>query len=175
MLGAHAHDELEISEITTARPVQAALTSAASFSVGAAMPVLMVVVARERACPHRVRCVIGFSRFSGRDWGKSRRCKRFARHSPSDILGRLGDGSNRRYRESFRHRCLKRDAKRRSFHDGAGVFCAWQDDARARTRRREWPYPFGFPVGTSAFLRGSMRRSPPQKRTFPIQWKMSRR
>jgi len=42
-LGAHAHDELGISEITTARPVQAALTSAATFSVGAAMPLLMVV------------------------------------------------------------------------------------------------------------------------------------
>ncbi len=37
-LCAHAHDELGISEITTARPVQAALTSAVSFSVGAAMP-----------------------------------------------------------------------------------------------------------------------------------------
>ena len=44
-LTAHARDELGISEITTARPVQAALTSAASFSVGAAMPLLMVVVA----------------------------------------------------------------------------------------------------------------------------------
>ena len=43
-LSAHAHDELGISKITTARPVQAALTSAASFSVGAAMPLLMVVV-----------------------------------------------------------------------------------------------------------------------------------
>src|SRR5450631_4738017 len=43
-LGAHARDELGISEITTARPVQAALTSAATFSVGAAMPLLMVVV-----------------------------------------------------------------------------------------------------------------------------------
>src|SRR5512146_3189936 len=43
-LGAHARDELGISEITAARPVQAALTSAASFSVGAAMPLLMVVV-----------------------------------------------------------------------------------------------------------------------------------
>jgi vacuolar iron transporter family protein len=43
-LGAHARDELGISEITTARPVQAAMTSAASFSVGAAMPLLMVVV-----------------------------------------------------------------------------------------------------------------------------------
>jgi VIT1/CCC1 family predicted Fe2+/Mn2+ transporter len=43
-LGAHARDELGISEITTARPVQAALTSAATFSTGAAMPLLMVVV-----------------------------------------------------------------------------------------------------------------------------------
>jgi VIT1/CCC1 family predicted Fe2+/Mn2+ transporter len=43
-LGAHARDELGISEITTARPVQAALTSAATFSVGAAMPLLMVFV-----------------------------------------------------------------------------------------------------------------------------------
>ncbi len=44
-LTAHARDELGISEITTARPVQAALTSAATFSVGAAMPLFMVVVA----------------------------------------------------------------------------------------------------------------------------------
>ena len=44
-LGAHARDELGISEITTARPVQAALTSALTFSVGAAMPLLMVFFA----------------------------------------------------------------------------------------------------------------------------------
>jgi VIT1/CCC1 family predicted Fe2+/Mn2+ transporter len=43
-LSAHARDELGVSEITTARPVQAALTSAAMFSGGAAMPLLMVVV-----------------------------------------------------------------------------------------------------------------------------------
>ena len=43
-LAAHARDELGISEITTARPVQAALTSAATFAVGAAMPLLMVVI-----------------------------------------------------------------------------------------------------------------------------------
>jgi len=48
-LGAHARDELGISEITTARPVQAALTSAASFSAGAAMPLLMVVLAPANA------------------------------------------------------------------------------------------------------------------------------
>ena len=44
-LAAHARDELGISEITTARPVQAALTSAVMFSVGASMPLLMVIVA----------------------------------------------------------------------------------------------------------------------------------
>lgn len=39
-LGAHARDELGISEITTARPVQAALTSAATFAAGAALPLV---------------------------------------------------------------------------------------------------------------------------------------
>ncbi len=40
-LGAHARDELGISETVRARPIQAALTSAASFGVGAAMPILV--------------------------------------------------------------------------------------------------------------------------------------
>jgi VIT1/CCC1 family predicted Fe2+/Mn2+ transporter len=44
-LGAHARDELGISEITTARPVQAAMASAATFTVGAAAPLLLVLVA----------------------------------------------------------------------------------------------------------------------------------
>ncbi|MEQ1694712.1 MAG: VIT family protein [Hyphomicrobiaceae bacterium] len=44
-LGAHARDELGISEITAAQPVQAALTSAVTFAVGAAMPLLMVLIA----------------------------------------------------------------------------------------------------------------------------------
>jgi len=39
-LGAHARDELGISETLRARPIQAAVTSAASFAVGAAMPLL---------------------------------------------------------------------------------------------------------------------------------------
>lgn len=43
-LAAHARDELGISEISTARPVLAAVTSAAMFSAGGAMPMLMVVV-----------------------------------------------------------------------------------------------------------------------------------
>ena len=43
-LGAHSRDELGISEVTAARPIQAALTSAATFAIGAAMPLLMVVL-----------------------------------------------------------------------------------------------------------------------------------
>ncbi|MFZ2996001.1 VIT1/CCC1 transporter family protein [Sphingobium sp.] len=43
-LGAHARDELGISDIATARPVQAALASAASFAVGAAPPVLVAAL-----------------------------------------------------------------------------------------------------------------------------------
>jgi vacuolar iron transporter family protein len=44
-LGAHARDELGISATLTARPVQAALASAATFAVGAAMPLLAVLIA----------------------------------------------------------------------------------------------------------------------------------
>jgi len=48
-LGAHARDELGISETLSARPLQAALASAASFAVGAAMPLLVTVIAPESA------------------------------------------------------------------------------------------------------------------------------
>ncbi|MEQ1754402.1 MAG: VIT family protein [Micropepsaceae bacterium] len=43
-LEAHARDELGILDMTTARPIQAAFTSAGTFAVGAAMPLLMVIV-----------------------------------------------------------------------------------------------------------------------------------
>jgi VIT1/CCC1 family predicted Fe2+/Mn2+ transporter len=42
-LGAHARDELGLSEMTMARPIQAALASAASFAAGALLPVLLVM------------------------------------------------------------------------------------------------------------------------------------
>jgi VIT1/CCC1 family predicted Fe2+/Mn2+ transporter len=47
-LGAHARDELGISEAITAKPIQAALTSAATFASGAAIPILAALLA-----PHR--------------------------------------------------------------------------------------------------------------------------
>jgi VIT1/CCC1 family predicted Fe2+/Mn2+ transporter len=44
-LGAHARDELGISETLRARPIQAALASAGSFAVGAAMPLVVTAIA----------------------------------------------------------------------------------------------------------------------------------
>ena len=43
-LDAHARDELSITHVTTARPIQAALTSAATFTLGAALPLLVASV-----------------------------------------------------------------------------------------------------------------------------------
>ncbi len=43
-LGAHARDELGIHEITSARPVQAALTSAVTFALGALLPLLVMII-----------------------------------------------------------------------------------------------------------------------------------
>jgi VIT1/CCC1 family predicted Fe2+/Mn2+ transporter len=48
-LGAHARDELGISETMSARPVQAALASAASFAVGATLPLAVTALAPQRA------------------------------------------------------------------------------------------------------------------------------
>lgn len=57
-LGAHTRDELGVSNILTARPVQAGLTSAATFAVGAALPLITAVVA---AAPHVIAVVAGTS------------------------------------------------------------------------------------------------------------------
>lgn len=46
-LGAHARDELGISEYTRAQPIQAAFASASTFATGAAIPLLTVLVAPE--------------------------------------------------------------------------------------------------------------------------------
>jgi VIT1/CCC1 family predicted Fe2+/Mn2+ transporter len=46
-IGAHARDELGISEATAAKPLQAAFASACSFSVGAVLPLIVVALAPE--------------------------------------------------------------------------------------------------------------------------------
>ena len=44
-LGAHARDELGITEALSARPIQAALSSAGAFSVGAFLPLFIAMIA----------------------------------------------------------------------------------------------------------------------------------
>lgn len=53
-LGAHARDELGISETVTAHPVQAALVSALTFAVGAAVPLIVAIL----ASPTRITPVV---------------------------------------------------------------------------------------------------------------------
>lgn len=48
-LGAHARDELGISEISTAKPVQAAVTSALTFAAGAALPLAAAILVPQEA------------------------------------------------------------------------------------------------------------------------------
>jgi len=50
-LGAHARDELGISDLTTAKPIQAALASAASFAVGALLPLIATFLTPTIAIP----------------------------------------------------------------------------------------------------------------------------
>ena len=57
-LGAHSRDELGVSDILSARPVQASLTSAAAFGVGAALPLITALVA---SASHLVAVVAGTS------------------------------------------------------------------------------------------------------------------
>ena len=57
-LGAHSRDELGVSDVVSARPVQAGVTSAATFAVGAALPLITSLVA---PAPYLVFVVAGTS------------------------------------------------------------------------------------------------------------------
>lgn len=57
-LGAHTRDELGVSSLLAARPVQAGLTSAATFAVGAVLPLITALIA---PAPHTVLVVAGTS------------------------------------------------------------------------------------------------------------------
>ncbi len=109
-LGAHARDELSITHITTARPIQAALTSAATFTAGASLPLLAAWL-----LPFGSPMIVGVSAASllflamlgaigakagGALWGRQR-CA-----SPS---GGAGDGHHCRHRQARGNRCLDRE------------------------------------------------------------------
>ena len=60
-IGSHARDELGITELSQGNPLQAAIYSALSFSVGALLPVLMILLVSQAAL---IPAVIGISLFS---------------------------------------------------------------------------------------------------------------
>jgi VIT1/CCC1 family predicted Fe2+/Mn2+ transporter len=91
-LGAHARDEIGISEIVNARPIQAAFSSAATFVVGAALPLL---VAWLTPGPQLIFVVAFASLFF-----LALLC------IPSDVLGRPRDVTDRRCWPVVRRHCL---------------------------------------------------------------------
>ena len=98
-LGAHARDELGISDTLSAHPIQAASASAGSFAAGAVLPTL----ARSRSATICARLGgLGQLNFLSRDigfpgsprgWGTS-----VESNCPCDLLGRARDGANCRSR-----------------------------------------------------------------------------
>jgi VIT1/CCC1 family predicted Fe2+/Mn2+ transporter len=59
-LAAHARDELGISDLSTARPVQAAFASAGTFSIGAALPLVVAAVSSDLLIPAVASASLGF-------------------------------------------------------------------------------------------------------------------
>ncbi len=101
-LGAHSWDELGISSHTVAWPVQAALTSALTFSIGCSTagagghrPGVLAHAGRWR----RVAAVPGRAGHGGRQGGRRRHPET---HHPRDVLGRARDDAHHRRRR--RHR-----------------------------------------------------------------------
>jgi vacuolar iron transporter family protein len=75
-LGAHARDELGLSDQFVARPLQAAVASAATFSIGAALPILAVLLASRSSLPLVVSgaslmCLAALGAIAGRAGGAS--------------------------------------------------------------------------------------------------------
>ena len=102
-LGAHARDELGISEAVAANPVQAAIVSALTFAVGAVVPLIVALIGTGHP-DHVCRCCndSGWSGRSRRTWCFSWRGGHSQGHSPGNVLGRPCDGRHRSGREHFR-------------------------------------------------------------------------
>ena len=92
-LGSHARDELGISATLTAKPLQAALASAASFVVGAALPLAVTFVAPEHSVvPWISGMSLVFLGIIGRHCRQGRRGQGHDRRLAGDILGGAGHG-----------------------------------------------------------------------------------
>jgi VIT1/CCC1 family predicted Fe2+/Mn2+ transporter len=101
-LGAHTRDELGISEVASAKPVQAAGALASAFSVGAALPLLSAWLSPDRYLlgdRHRIAAVSGGFGRSGR---LHRRRQHPKGHLARGVLGCAGDGDHGRGRPAVR-------------------------------------------------------------------------
>ena len=103
-IGAHARDELGISENFTARPIQAALASVGSFAVGAAMPLLTAALVPETSLIPVVSGTSLVSRAFGRVGGARGRCTRDGGRNARHVVGCIGHGTDRRGRSSLWNR-----------------------------------------------------------------------
>ena len=146
-LGAHARDELGMSEITTARPVQAALTSAAMFSTGAAMPLLMAAISPANVLiPIVSAASLAFSLFSEQS-GQEPVVETFFAPQSGLHFGRLGVGYHGRYRKSLRHNRLKDGTARAAIKTTMEVNFLIP---RSCGPRRSVSVPFPAPTGSSS-------------------------
>lgn len=106
--GAHERDELVISDISTARPLQAALASAGTFSVGAVLPLVIVLLVPVAALMWAVSgSSLLFLALLGYLAARARR--RFCEYGchAGDLLGRLGNGPDSGSWSSVCGSCLK--------------------------------------------------------------------
>ena len=104
-LGAHARDELGISAAFSARPMQAALASAGSFAVGAAMPLAGHGHSPGGGSdPPGLRNLAAVPGASGRVGCARRGRRRDAGRNPRYVLGCSGHGGNRGCRGTVRNR-----------------------------------------------------------------------
>ena len=111
-IGAHARDELGISETLSARPIQAALASAGSFAVGAAMPLLVTAIAPEAGLiPLRLWNFTGVPRAFGWVGGARGRRRGDGGRNTRHVLGCAGHGADRRRRGPVRNRSVRGPTK----------------------------------------------------------------
>ena len=103
-LAAHARDELGLTEELAARPLQAAFASAATFAVGAGVPIATILVAPSTSArAGRLRGVVVVPGRTRRRCGPNRRGTLAGRRDARHGLGRIGDGCNGGSRKAIWH------------------------------------------------------------------------
>ena len=100
---APARDQLGISNLRKARPLQAKLTSAATFTAGAAVPLASAVLARAFSRCRSCCRILGLSCVARRDWRHGGGCQNRSTSAAVAIVGRIGNGPDRGHRSDRWH------------------------------------------------------------------------